>query len=169
MKEMTDENYIALICNGEFDAIPGFLIGELFELFFDKINYNVVKKTDKTFVDFTGETICNDKDSKILIRFIVNGEKEEFAITAVKVDNEILSEEDVMDLLDNIAFVAETVWEEENGIGEISDDLEGMEYDDDIAEVQFDNNINTGLYNDFDDEHDSNNYNNNDSDDKENK
>ena len=41
---MTDENFIALICNGEFDAIPGITIGELFEAFFEEINYNVIKE-----------------------------------------------------------------------------------------------------------------------------
>lgn len=31
MENITDENYIGLICNGEFNAIPDFKIGELFE------------------------------------------------------------------------------------------------------------------------------------------
>ena len=42
MENITDENYIALICNGEFNAIPDFKIGELFESFFDNINYNKI-------------------------------------------------------------------------------------------------------------------------------
>ena len=42
MENVADEKYIELICNGEFNAIPDFKIGELFESFFDNINYNVV-------------------------------------------------------------------------------------------------------------------------------
>ena len=165
MEDIADEKYIALICNGEFNSIPGFIIGELFELFFDNINYNVVKQFDRIFVDFTGETICNDKDSKILIRFEVDGEKEEFAILLVKVDNEILNEEDTMDLLDNIAFVAETVWEEENATYEEtnSDDIEEIDFDDSI----YDDNINdTEIYgidyddSSTDDDNNTDNYNN---------
>ena len=34
MENVTDEKYIGLICNGEFNAIPNLKIGELFESFF---------------------------------------------------------------------------------------------------------------------------------------
>ena len=66
--------YIGLICNGEFNAIPDFKIGELFESFFDNINYNVVKEENATFVDFTGDATCDDEPCTILIRFKVNEE-----------------------------------------------------------------------------------------------
>ena len=46
MENITDDKYIGLICNGEFNAIPDFKIGELFESFFDNINYNVVKENN---------------------------------------------------------------------------------------------------------------------------
>ena len=148
MENVTDENYIALICNGEFDAIPDFTIGELFESFFDNINYNVVKIGEDVFVDFTGETICNDKDAKILIRFIADGENDEFAIVEVKIDNELLEEDEVMDLLEDIAFVAGTIYDEENAIFEDEehmdnlndiDDLEEDDYDDDMDDLDNNN------------------------------
>ena len=109
-----DEKYIELICNGEFNAIPDFKIGELFESFFDNINYNVVKEEDKVYVDFTGEAMCDDKPCTILIRFIVDNNIEEFEIKEVKVDNDILNETEVLDLLEDIAYVGGAVLEDDN-------------------------------------------------------
>ena len=65
MENITDENYIALICNGEFNAIPDFKIGELFESFFDNINYNLVKEEKNVYVDFTGEATCTFENLNI--------------------------------------------------------------------------------------------------------
>ena len=132
MDNITDESYIALICNGEFDAIPNYTIGELFASFFDNINYNVVKDLDNVYVDFTGETICNEEDSEILIRFYANVEKNEFAIIEVKVNDELLEEDEVINLIEDIAFMAETMYEEENDIYENADDEidEDYYYDD---------------------------------------
>ncbi len=113
MENITDENYIGLICNGEFNAIPDFKIGELFESFFDNINYNVVKENEKIYVDFTGEATCDDKPCKILIRFEVDKFAEEFEIAEVKVDNDILTEDEILDLLEDIAYVGGAVVEDD--------------------------------------------------------
>ena len=83
MENITDENYIGLICNGEFNAIPDFKIGELFESFFDNINYNVVKENKQVYVDFTGEATCDDEPCTILIRFAVDDNAEEFEIKEI--------------------------------------------------------------------------------------
>ena len=72
MEQITDDQYISLICNGEFNAIPDFKIGELFESFFDNINYNVLKEDEKVFVDFTGEAVCDGEPCTILIKFEVD-------------------------------------------------------------------------------------------------
>ena len=55
-----------------------------------------------------------------------------------------------MDLLDNIAFVAETVWEEENGIYEEidSEDIENIEYN----ENELDDELYNDEYNNFEDD-----------------
>lgn len=113
MENVTDENYIALICNGEFNAIPDFKIGELFESFFDNINYNLVKEEKKIYVDFTGDATCDDEPCTILIRFEVDKNAEEFEITEVKVDDDILDEGEVMDLLEDIAFAGGAVISDE--------------------------------------------------------
>ena len=109
MENFTDENYISLICNGEFNAIPDFPIGELFESFFDNINYNVVREENNTFVDFTGDATCDDEPCTILIRFAVNEDVTEFEITEVRVDDEILDEDETLDLLEDIAYVGGAV------------------------------------------------------------
>lgn len=109
MENITDESYIALICNGEFDAIPDFKIGELFESFFDNINYNLVKENENIYVDFTGEAICDNEPCTILIRFQVDKDLEGFEITEVKVDDELLNEDEILDLLEDIAYVGGAV------------------------------------------------------------
>lgn len=109
MENITDESYIGLICNGEFNAIPDFKIGELFESFFDNINYNVVKENEKVYVDFTGDATCDDEPCTILIRFEVDSNVEEFEITEVKVDDDILNEDETLDLLEDIAYVGGAV------------------------------------------------------------
>jgi hypothetical protein len=113
MENITDESYIGLICNGEFNAIPDFKIGELFESFFDNINYNVVKENSNVYVDFTGEAICDEEPCTILIRFKVDDNAEEFEISEVKVDEDILNEDEVLDLLEDIAYVGGAVIEED--------------------------------------------------------
>ena len=47
---MTDENYIALICNGGFDVIPDISIGELFETNQELRQRDVVRQWDGVFV-----------------------------------------------------------------------------------------------------------------------
>ena len=113
MENIKDDKYIGLICNGEFNSIPDFKIGELFESFFDNINYNVVRK-DVTYVDFTGEATCDDEPCTILIRFKVDENIEEFEITAVKVDEDILNEVEILDLLEDIAYVGGAVVESDH-------------------------------------------------------
>lgn len=108
-----DEKYIELICNGEFNAIPNFKIGELFESFFDNINYNVVKEDSEVYVDFTGEAMCDDEPCTILIRFTINNNIEEFEIKEVKVNDDILNETEVLDLLEDIAYVGGAVLEDD--------------------------------------------------------
>ena len=112
MEDITDEKYISLICNGEFDAIPDFPIGELFESFFDNINYNVVKEENIIYVDFTGDATCDDEPCTILIRFKINSSITEFEIVEVKVDDDILEEEEVLDLLEDIAYVGGAIIED---------------------------------------------------------
>ena len=115
MKEdNTDESYIGLICNGEFNAIRDFKIGELFESFFDNINYNVVKVEKDIYVDFTGEAMCDDEPCTILIRFKIDDNREEFEINLVKVNEDILDEEETLDLLDDIAFAGGAILGDED-------------------------------------------------------
>lgn len=113
MENVKDEKYIALICNGEFNAIPDFKIGELFESFFDNINYNLVKEEKNIYVDFTGEAMCDDEPCTILIRFQVDEKAEEFEIVEVKVDEDMLDEDEVLDLLEDIAYVGGAVISDE--------------------------------------------------------
>jgi hypothetical protein len=106
MKKLSDESYISLICNGEFDAIPGFPIGELFESFFDNINYNLIVEEENVFVDFTGDAICDDEPCTILIEFKINETADGFEIVEVDVDEDVLDEQEVLDLVEDIAYVA---------------------------------------------------------------
>ena len=108
MKEFSEEDCIALICNGEFDDVPGYPIGELFEEFFDNINYNVVRDNE-IFVDFTGEAFCDGEPCEISIRFKIYDDIEHFEIREVKVNDDILEGEEVLDLLDDIAFTSGAV------------------------------------------------------------
>lgn len=112
MEKYTDENYIGLICNGEFNAIPDFPIGELFESFFDNINYNVIREEFETFVDFTGDAMCDDEPCTVRIRFSVNEDVTEFEISEVKVNDEVLDEDETLDLLEDIAYVGGAVLED---------------------------------------------------------
>lgn len=113
MENITDENYIGLICNGEFNAVPDFKIGELFESFFDNINYNVVKENNIVYVDFTGEAMCDDKPCTILIRFKIEDNEDEFEISEVRVNDDVLTEDETLDLLEDIAYVGGAVVEED--------------------------------------------------------
>ena len=113
MKEFAEEDCIALICNGEFDDVPGTPIGELFEEFFDNINYNVVKEND-VFVDFTGDAFCDDEPCTILIRFKILEDLDTFEISEVKVNDEVLSEEEILDLIDDIAFISGAIMENDD-------------------------------------------------------
>lgn len=122
MENVNDEKYIELICNGEFNAIPDFKIGELFESFFDNINYNVVKEENRTYVDFTGEAMCDDEPCTILIRFQIDSNVEEFEITEVKVDQDVLNEDEILDLLEDIAYVGGAVIESDHCCDCDSDD-----------------------------------------------
>lgn len=114
MENISDEKYIGLICNGEFNAIPDFKIGELFESFFDNINYNVIKEEEKVFVDFTGDAMCDDEPCTILIRFEIDKNIEEFEITEVKVNEDVLNEVETLDLLEDIAYVGGAVIESDH-------------------------------------------------------
>ena len=105
MKEFQEEDCIALICNGEFDDVPNFPIGELFEEFFDNINYNVVREND-IFVDFTGDAFCDNEPAKILMRFKILEDLDTFEIVEVKVNDEVLSEDEILDLIEDIAFIS---------------------------------------------------------------
>ena len=96
MENVADEKYIELICNGEFNAVPDFKIGELFESFFDNINYNVVKENGEAYVDFTGDAFCDDEPCTILIRFKIDSNVEEFEIELVKVNEDILDEANML-------------------------------------------------------------------------
>ena len=113
MENVADEKYIELICNGEFNAIPDFKIGELFESIFDNINYNVVKENGEAYVDFTGDAFCDDKPCTILIRFKIDSNVEEFEISEVKVDEDVLNDDEVLDLLEDIAYIGGAVISEE--------------------------------------------------------
>ena len=120
---MTDESYIALICNGGFDIIPDISIGELFEIYFDNLNYNVIREGKRVFVDFTGTTLYDNKEENLLIRFFINPNNEEFAITEVKVGNQFLEEDDIIELLDDIEFVGKTFLADKESIYNNTDDL----------------------------------------------
>lgn len=122
MSNVTDDQYIALIINGEFNAIPDFKIGELFESFFDDINYNVVKEEDKVFVDFTGEAECDNEPCTILIRFSVFMDTEEFEIDEVKVNEDILDEDEIVDLLEDIAYIGGANMEHEDDYYECTEE-----------------------------------------------
>ena len=113
-EENTDESYIGLICNGEFNAIHDFKIGELFESFFDNINYNVIREENEVYVDFTGEAMCDDEPCTILIRFKIDSTGDEFEINLVKVNEDILDEEETLDLLDDIAFAGGAILDDED-------------------------------------------------------
>lgn len=113
MDNIADEKYIELIVNGEFNAVPDFKIGELFESFFDNINYNVVKEDGNSYVDFTGDAFCDDEPCTILIRFKIDSNVEEFEIDVVKVNEDVLNEDEVIDLLEDIAYVGGAVISEE--------------------------------------------------------
>lgn len=109
----SDEYYIGLICNGEFNSIPGITIGELFENFFDNINYNVINEND-VYVDFTGEATCDDNPCQILIRFKISDDGNEFEIDKIVVDEDELSDEEILDLLDDIAYVCGATFEDDD-------------------------------------------------------
>ena len=149
-EKYSDEFYIGVICNGEFNSIPGMSIGELFENFFDNINYNVVKE-DGIYVDFTGEAICDNEPCDIVIRFKILDDKEEFEIDKITVNEDELNDDEVLDLLDDIAYVCGATFENDEynycdscTSGDCSncakkglydddeeDDLEGYGYEDD--------------------------------------
>ncbi len=137
MSIVSDEVYVSLICNGEFDAIPGIPIGELFESFFDNINYNVLKQNSETFVDFTGEAICNNQPCIVLIRFKVDEMVEEFEIIGVKVDDTVLNEDETLDLLEDIAFANGTIIEEEY-YDECEHDCQHCNFGDDNSSIKDD-------------------------------
>ena len=166
---MTDEKYIALICNGGFDVIPDISIGELFEAYFDNINYNVIKENDTVFVDFTGVTLYENKEENILIRFFINPNNEEFAITEVKVGDKLLEEDDVIELLEDIEFVGKTILDDE-----ITDYDEIDDYIDDENDIYFESDFNDKFndinedYDNFDDNDDNDNNGNNKNNDDDN-
>lgn len=138
MENITDEKYIGLICNGEFNAIPNFKIGELFESFFDNINYNVVKEGEKVYVDFTGEAMCDDEPCTILIRFEIDSNVEEFEITEVKVNEDVLNEIETLDLLEDIAYVGGAVIESDHCCDCDSDDCSHCGHHDDFEDEEDD-------------------------------
>lgn len=138
MENVTDEKYIGLICNGEFNAIPDFKIGELFESFFDNINYNVVKE-DKVYVDFTGDAMCDDEPCTILIRFEINSSVDEFEIVEIKVNEDILNEDEILDLLEDIAYVGGAVIESDHCCDCNSDDCSHCTHECDCDEEDNEN------------------------------
>ena len=85
----------------------------MFESFFDNINYNVVKENGEAYVDFTGDAFCDDKPCTILIRFKIDSNVEEFEISEVKVDEDVLNDDEVLDLLEDIAYIGGAVISEE--------------------------------------------------------
>ena len=78
------------------------------------LNYNVVKENETTFVDFTGEATCDDEPCTILIRFEIDKNVEEFEIVEVKVDKDVLNEDEILDLLEDIAYVGGAVVESDH-------------------------------------------------------
>ena len=138
MENVTDEKYIGLICNGEFNAIPDFKIGELFESFFDNINYNVVKNGKTIYVDFTGDAMCDDEPCTILIRFEIDSNIEEFEIVEVKVNEDVLSEDETLDLLEDIAYVGGAVVESDHCCDCDSDDCSHCAHECDCEEDEED-------------------------------
>lgn len=134
MENVADEKYIELICNGEFNAIPDFKIGELFESFFDNINYNVVKEKEKVFVDFTGDAMCDDEPCTVLIRFDIDSNIEEFEVSEVKVNDDILNEVEILDLLEDIAYVGGAVVETDYCCDCDSDDCSHCNHNEDLEE-----------------------------------
>ncbi len=169
-EEVTDDKYISLICNGEFDAIPDFKIGELFESFFDNINYNVIKDEKGVFVDFTGEAMCDDKPCNIIIRFKVDNNIETFEIAEIKVDDDILNECEAIDLLEDIAYVGGATLEDDYCDGCIDgdcskcaldldeeDDNEDLENDYDPDDEEYNDEIDDYIDDDNDDNDDDNN------------
>ena len=149
MENMADEDCVALICNGEFNAIPNFKIGELFESFFDNINYNVVRKEENIFVDFTGDAMCDNEPCTILMRFKVECETEEFEIIEVRVNEEVLSEDETLDLLEDIAYVGGATIESDCCCDCNHDDCSHCSHED---EEDDDNNENDDDSNNKDDE-----------------
>ena len=103
MENVNDEEYIALICTGEFDAISKVKIGILFENYFDNINYNVVKQDKDVFVDFTGDRDIGGEKENVVIRFIIYENVEEFEIYVVSVNDVFLNASETVDLLKQIA------------------------------------------------------------------
>lgn len=160
MENITDEKYIGLICNGEFNAIPDFKIGELFESFFDNINYNVVKEENKVLVDFSGEAMCDDEPCTILIRFEIDSNVEEFEIVEVKVNEDVLDEDEILDLLEDIAYVGGAVIESDHCCSCDSEDCAHCAHDcedeEDDLEEDYDENdeFNNDDENEQDDEND---------------
>lgn len=140
MENVTDEKYIGLICNGEFNAIPNFKIGELFESFFDNINYNVVKEEEKVFVDFTGEAMCDDEPCTVLIRFEIDKNIEEFEVVEVKVNEDVLNEIETLDLLEDIAYVGGAVIESDHCCDCDSGDCSHCGHHDDLEDNEDDEN-----------------------------
>lgn len=142
MKEIAEEDCIALICNGEFDDVQGTPIGELFEEFFDNINYNVIKEND-IYVDFTGEAFCDNEPCKILIRFKILDDLNTFEISEVKVNEDILNEEEIADLIDDIAFMSGAIMETDDYCSHdcshcMSNCPSAMMNDEDVEDVEFD-------------------------------
>ena len=118
MEIVNDEEYIALICTGEFDAISKAKIGVLFENYFDNINYNVIKEDNDVFVDFTGDREIGGEIEHVVIRFIVYENVEEFEIYVVSVNNKFIDADETVDLLKQIASYSGFSFEG----GEISSD-----------------------------------------------
>lgn len=146
---MTDESYIALICNGGFDVIPDISIGELFEAYFDNINYNVIREENRVFVDFTGVTLYDKKEENILIRFLINPNNEEFAIVEVRIAGEVIDESDVIELLDDIEFVGKTIIEDQE-----PDSENEIYFDSDMEEIEDELENDYDEYDDEDDDED---------------
>lgn len=141
MFENTDESYIGLICNGEFNSIKDFKIGELFESFFDNINYNVLREKEDVYVDFTGDAMCDDEPCTILIRFKIDNNGDEFEINLVKVNEDILDEEETLDLLDDIAFTGGAILDDDDYCyGCDAESCEHCSHHDDVEELNEEDN-----------------------------